>query len=64
MSELPLDPEASAQRVINSLTMEDRVRDVCPGCGQHIFETAVKRLAWIKTGGPAKCKFCNIEKGK
>lgn len=63
MTGADLDPEGPARRELYALTLDDRIADVCPGCGQHILVSAVDRLAWIASRTLIRCSGCGIQKG-
>ena len=51
-----------ARQTFAAMPIEQRLADVCPGCGQHVLMDEDARVAFIKNGGTITCQNCQIEK--
>jgi hypothetical protein len=57
-----LDPESAFRRELSERPLEDRLADVCAGCGLHILLDTGERLQWLKEGGTIQCPRCKQRK--
>jgi hypothetical protein len=53
--------ELAARILLSGLPLEERISDVCHGCGQHMLGPS-QRIAWIRSGGIIHCQGCGIQK--
>jgi hypothetical protein len=58
---IDLDEDSIARRELSERPLQDRLADVCPGCGHHILDTK-DRLKWLKEGGSIRCSGCGLSK--
>lgn len=58
--------EMAARREFSQLSLELKVADVCPGCGQHIIPDVQARLNWLneRDTRPVRCMNCGISKAQ
>jgi hypothetical protein len=57
-----LDPESDFRRELSDRPLEDRIADVCSGCGLHVLLDTGARLRWLKEGGTIQCPGCKMTK--
>ncbi len=60
----PQVSEQQARKLWNDISIEDRVEDLCQGCGLHMIRSVAQRIAWLKLGGVAQCQGCGTRKSR